>query len=403
MNSLSQSFATQPLTAADANIMFWITFGTIVFIGLTQMFMVYMTRKSLLFGVRIPESKVRDPHALKLKNLYYLLVAVATIITLVLYYFFGQGAEPKTTLIFALVIYLPMLLLYSLIYIYSWKRALKLKADQGWLVPKKLSAQISIKPKQKQQIPYLFYALPLLIIAALTAYSFTQFASLPAELPTHFDISMKPDAWAPKSAGVLLIPLGVAVLTTALMILSNYLIVRQKLQVSSEKPELSYAQHRAYRTLMGKVLSGFNFALMFPFLGILLSTTGMIPESIQLPFSIASMVIVLGATLALVIIGMRAGQGGANLKPEIKEEDHVLAYGKASEEFSEAELIDRQDDKYWVLGTFYYNEDDPALLIENRFGSNTGFNYARPFAWLISLLLVLVIVVPIWWMIAQIP
>jgi len=26
---------------------------------------------------------------------------------------------------------------------------------------------------------------------------------------------------------------------------------------------------------------------------------------------------------------------------------------------------------------FYYNPDDPAVIIEDRFGTNIGFNYAR--------------------------
>jgi uncharacterized membrane protein len=35
------------------------------------------------------------------------------------------------------------------------------------------------------------------------------------------------------------------------------------------------------------------------------------------------------------------------------------------------------DDKFWKLGTFYCNPDDPAFIVEDRFGFNLGFNYSR--------------------------
>ncbi|MDR2670516.1 MAG: hypothetical protein LBC26_02190, partial [Oscillospiraceae bacterium] len=35
------------------------------------------------------------------------------------------------------------------------------------------------------------------------------------------------------------------------------------------------------------------------------------------------------------------------------------------------------DDRYWALGLFYHNPDDPACFVGNRFGGNIGFNYAR--------------------------
>jgi uncharacterized membrane protein len=35
------------------------------------------------------------------------------------------------------------------------------------------------------------------------------------------------------------------------------------------------------------------------------------------------------------------------------------------------------DDKYWALGLFYHNPDDPACFVGNRFGGNIGFNYSR--------------------------
>jgi uncharacterized membrane protein len=47
---------------------------------------------------------------------------------------------------------------------------------------------------------------------------------------------------------------------------------------------------------------------------------------------------------------------------------------------------DRTQDKYWKLGVFYFNRDDPAVVIEKRFGLGYTLNFARPITWIIILL-----------------
>ena len=44
---------------------------------------------------------------------------------------------------------------------------------------------------------------------------------------------------------------------------------------------------------------------------------------------------------------------------------------------------DRTPDRYWKLGIFYFNRDDPAVLVEKRFGLGYSLNFARPTAWII--------------------
>ena len=50
---------------------------------------------------------------------------------------------------------------------------------------------------------------------------------------------------------------------------------------------------------------------------------------------------------------------------------------------------DRTDDRYWLLGVIYFNRDDPAILIEKRFGIGYTLNFARPMSWSILLLVLL--------------
>jgi uncharacterized membrane protein len=64
-----------------------------------------------------------------------------------------------------------------------------------------------------------------------------------------------------------------------------------------------------------------------------------------------------------------------------------------------SQLRDNRDttpDECWKLGQFYYNPQDPALLVEHRFGLGYSPNFARPLSWIamtaLFLLPVLVIV-----------
>ena len=50
-----------------------------------------------------------------------------------------------------------------------------------------------------------------------------------------------------------------------------------------------------------------------------------------------------------------------------------------------SQLRDSRDttpDECWKLGQFYYNPQDPALLVEHRFGLGYSPNFARPLSWI---------------------
>ena len=52
---------------------------------------------------------------------------------------------------------------------------------------------------------------------------------------------------------------------------------------------------------------------------------------------------------------------------------------------------DDHTERYWKAGTFYYNSDDSSLFVEKRYGLGWTINFAKPLAWLIILLILLMI------------
>jgi uncharacterized membrane protein len=73
------------------------------------------------------------------------------------------------------------------------------------------------------------------------------------------------------------------------------------------------------------------------------------------------------------VISIVSGQGGCKIKP--KKILGELAGGKPNTDSAAAS--GRGDDKHWALGIFYHNPADPAMIVEDRFGNNLGFNYSR--------------------------
>ncbi|MCL2301047.1 MAG: DUF1648 domain-containing protein [Firmicutes bacterium] len=325
-----------------------------------------LTRKSYLFGVKIPMEQRGCPEAKRLIRRYAAVCALCAAGILALnaaqYVFF-----PGRTLV--AMLYYPLLLIpmQMLAYVPNWRAALRLKRERGWQVSDAAFAETgsAFSRGNLRALPWGWYAASLAVILASVVAALARYPSLPEVIPTHFDINMQPDAWAAKSIGnVLALPL-VNLGMLLLMYATGIALVKAKLQIDPQDPALSFAQHRAYRRLMGHAfgLLTFSLALVIALMGL-----PTLFEGFKIPFWLVIPLILL-PTAGLIGVVVYAGQGGCKLKPKIIMEAPG-ASGKIG--FSQ-----RDDDRYWALGLFYHNREDPAILVEDRFGSNLGFNYAR--------------------------
>jgi uncharacterized membrane protein len=89
--------------------------------------------------------------------------------------------------------------------------------------------------------------------------------------------------------------------------------------------------------------------------------------------------------LVAIVVLARLGQGGSR----------VPASTEAPSATSVVPVGDRTQDNYWKLGVFYFNRDDPAVIIEKRFGLGYTLNFGRLATWLIMLLLLMGPLVPV--------
>src|ERR1017187_8098039 len=87
----------------------------------------------------------------------------------------------------------------------------------------------------------------------------------------------------------------------------------------------------------------------------------------------------LSFTVVVTLLLIRAGQGGSRLAGAAA--GGVIPAG------------DRTADRYWKLGLFYVNGEDPVLMVEKRFGIGYTINFGHPGAWLVIGTLVAVAIV----------
>ncbi|NLO36962.1 MAG: DUF1648 domain-containing protein [Clostridiaceae bacterium] len=344
-----------------------------------------ITRKSLLFGVRIPESALDHPRVRQLKTRYLAVLLALSVLTLAAA-LVVHLTRPAYNLIASLYLPLPLLIGQFLTTVALWRQARRLKAQENWQVAHLGTAETRSSRARTAfgGLPWAWYlgSLALLVLAVLV--SLAVYPSMPQTIVTHWNAAMEPDAWAEKSLiHVLIMPI-IALVMIVIMLLSNLAIYRTKLQVSLENPALSYAQHRVYRLWMSHMLGFITAIMTIMFLAFQPMVLNLwVPSS-----GVMILIILVTSTLMIVpaiVVSVKAGQGGTRLKPAITQAD-VAAAGFADSS-RPAMRSGRGDDRFWKLGMFYVNPEDPALFVEDRLGNNGGLNYARPLAWVMVVVL----------------
>jgi uncharacterized membrane protein len=251
------------------------------------------------------------------------------------------------------------------------REALRLKEERKWQVSSAAFAdtKTSTSRGNLSSMPWLWYIAGIIISLAGGVIGLAAYPSMPDVIPTHYSgFSSVPDAWAEKSVGfVLMMPLF-NIGMTAIMWLVGASIEKAKLQVDAHDPALSFAQHIAYRRLRGNAtgLTSLSINVMFLCIGL-----NQIWPRFQALLWVSILQTLIPCTL-LIVAAVKAGQGGCKLKVSASEasSESAMARGWAGS-------ARHADDRFWALGMFYCNPDDPAIIVESRFGNKIGFNYSR--------------------------
>jgi uncharacterized membrane protein len=341
-------------------------FPTLVLIALVP----YFTRKSENFGIGTPEElyKREDLEAIrkKYRNGTFIEGIVLGAIILVSYFWFDM----ITAIYIFMVGLLLMLLVSFILYLSGHKRVKLLKQAENWVThkPQMVYVDTEFRRSRTSVSPLWFVLYPVIIIGTILI-GVLIYDKLPGSIPIHFDAGGTANGWAVKSAKVLfLIPVSQAFIALV-MVFAYYMIVKSKQYSEVSNPKVSLEQNRKFRYYWSAFILFAGVAILLMFTFIHMTTLGLAESSLILP---VTMVIPAGMLVAVILLSVKVGQGGSRLSNVEPVVDKV-----------EKQAVRRDEDYYWKLGIIYFNPEDPALIVEKRFGVGWTLNFGRPAALII--------------------
>jgi uncharacterized membrane protein len=207
---------------------------------------------------------------------------------------------------------------------------------------------------------------PFALLVAAAAWLRLHWSEIPDRFPIHWGMDGRPNGWATRSFTGVFLPLLTAAFLCALLGFLAYAILRWSRVVRTGGPAGEGEQH--FRRMVVSILIATEY-----FLALVFGWTGFLALSVVRtgpPGVVPILALSLGFTVAITVLLIRTGQGGSRL-------------AGAAASGTVVPVGDRTADQYWKLGVFYVNRDDPALMVEKRFGIGYTLNFGHTGAWLV--------------------
>ena len=205
---------------------------------------------------------------------------------------------------------------------------------------------------------------PYLLLGAATLTLLSHWNEIPNPMPVHWDLVGNPNGWMPKTPRIFWMINGAYLLLCLVSTLFVVGIVYYSRRIAVS--EIKLREEGRFRWIgIGVMLAGSYLIAALAFLPLY--------PHIATEFGGVAALLVIMSVGALELA--RRGQSGVRLLPSGASEN----------------VADRTPDACWKWGMIYYNPDDPALMVEKRFGIGWTLNFAHRGAWVcIALILVAV-------------
>jgi uncharacterized membrane protein len=343
-----------------------------------------LTRREIFFGVRIPEKELDSPGLKAIECLYMktcLIFGIPYLIILI--YLMYAYTEYPLIFVFGILIYL---FVNFIIYYSTHNKVKSIKMKYGWDKGKEqvvtIDTTFTMNKNKNILVSQFWFLIPLVLIIINIIIGYNVYPNLPDELPMHWNFAGEVDRYVNKSAKIIYEFPAIQFFMLVVMFFSYKSIGWSKQQISSSNPEESLEKNRIFRKLWSEymVFISITMQLILTFANM---TTLLV---IRVSGPIIMLSVLIPTTLILIVsivLSVKTGQGGSRIK---------LKNGTSSTTI----ITERNDDKYWKLGSFYVNKDDPSIFVEKRFGIGWTINFGRIEGILIiAVSIALIILIPI--------
>ncbi|MEX2261080.1 MAG: DUF5808 domain-containing protein [Bryobacteraceae bacterium] len=314
------------------------------------------TRPDLYFAVTVQTDFAFTPQARRILHRYWLEIALHTLIALALANL--AGVEKGWSM--------PLGIGWQMIGS-TWAVARARRATAEYAAAPSPVREAAL-PARRETLPggWPLALGPLAFVAAAAVYAWIFWERLPQRIPVHWGLDGA-DRWVDRT------PLNVF---GFLMLLASFCAVFLLLSYGmlAWSRTISVTGERArgesrFRRVTLWLQIGLPYLVVIP--GVVLAFWAEAPAVTLWPVLIIAVIVV-----ALTML-IRMGQGGSRLADTT---EHQPPIG------------DRTPDAAWKWGVFYYNPDDPALVVEKRFGLGYTLNFGNRWSWVLTTALLLPVV-----------
>lgn len=347
------------------------------FIAVVQIMIPYLTKRTVVFGVNVPEQFIADAAIAKYKKQYAVSVGLLAILLIGAYLLWGTRGnrlEEQIAMVGAVLEFALILITLSL-YLYFHAKTKQLKQQNHWLDNLKAVKVTDLSVRnQDEMLPWYVYILPIVSTIGLIVYTLMNYDVLPNQIPTHWGPTGEADAFTEKTAFS-----AIQLLLVLLSMQTMFLGIHFATKKSGIKLSATGLQASRNRQLgLRKYSSWFMFfvALAVTMLMSYLQLTmihpnlmnGMLSVFIPLAFLLA---VLIGSLLLAVKVGNSDKEAIAPV---------------------EGEIMDIDEDQYWKGGLFYFNKNNPSIFVEKRFGVGWTINFANPIGYFVIFVPIILIV-----------
>lgn len=356
----------------------------IIILFLVSYFLNRLSNNGIFFGVRFPMEYFKEPELLKLDKSYKRII---TVLYIALFAVLNSVSFKVEILndevmgwIIAIMAVTSIIISNGIFIVYHFK-AKKLKSEKGWSYKSRnivVTDTTLRKPKKDEKykpIASKYFLILLVFPIIMGILTLIKFNSLPQlmELPNSTFGVVDTRTFKGK---LIIFELPITqFLIGFLMYGCNIMINKSRVDLSSGSIEATVIRKKKFRRL-GSIMmfvTALQMMLMF----------SVIQSSILWNFDITTINYIFIISLFLImiifmILFIKMGQGGRNLQKSTEKDE-----------------LYKDDDDKWILGSIYYNKNDPAWMVEKRTGIGWTVNFANPKAWIATGVLIIFIVVNI--------
>ncbi|MDN6237227.1 MAG: DUF1648 domain-containing protein, partial [Corynebacterium flavescens] len=267
----------------------------------------------------------------------------------------------------------PLLLIAFAFYAYAICRRdlITAKQREGWFegietaVSGRISSQAAIQGVDVPvpTIPWLAIIGSLALIAAGVITVATRWAEVPDVIATHWGPRMQPDAWADKSIGAAFLPSFIGLGLVALLFFIGWTF---KSSTVHQRTDRSIAGQLRAQALLAASTTGIGYLFLIISAGLAVTQICSVLPAYQDYMWLGLAITAGGALVGVLLLLINQLRAQTAMDAQLR---------KAGLHEQDAESPD--NDKYYKWGMFYYNPNDPAVLVDKRFGTGIAFNYAR--------------------------